>query len=286
MKERTTIRTIVRVVALVAIAIVVVSVLRASRNNRLYKLLDEGRTEEALALIERMDERDVNAYSAPLFLLKPMGIFTQGMWRIELPLVYACEKDNLEVVEALLKKGADPNRFVELHWTPLEAAFVNKRDNRLEIAKLLIEYGADVNLHASSVPPLFLLTGTLLYKVEDGKVNVEYLETSIEVIFLLLDNGANPIHENYGSSVLHNSAYGNHVAVSARLIDDYHLPIDTIDDYGQTPLMYSARNNSADTARLLLEHGADRSIADNDGKTAYDFAVENGNIELMELLKP
>jgi len=38
--------------------------------------------------------------------------------------------------------------------------------------------------------------------------------------------------------------------------------------------------------KFLLENGADKSIKDNDGKTAYDYAVENGNTELAELLKP
>jgi ankyrin repeat protein len=37
-------------------------------------------------------------------------------------------------------------------------------------------------------------------------------------------------------------------------------------------------------AKLLLEHGADKSIKTNDGKTAKDFAHEKGFTEIAELL--
>lgn len=35
---------------------------------------------------------------------------------------------------------------------------------------------------------------------------------------------------------------------------------------------------------LLLEYGADKTYVDECGKTAYDYAVENGNLEFQELL--
>ena len=46
------------------------------------------------------------------------------------------------------------------------------------------------------------------------------------------------------------------------------------------------KNDQAEIIELLLELGADKSIKNNDGKTAYDLALEKGHRELAELLKP
>ena len=45
------------------------------------------------------------------------------------------------------------------------------------------------------------------------------------------------------------------------------------------------KEKTIDIINLLLEHGADKSIKDSNGKTAYDYAIENGNIEFAKLLK-
>ena len=37
---------------------------------------------------------------------------------------------------------------------------------------------------------------------------------------------------------------------------------------------------------LLLKYGADKSYKDQNGKTAYDYALERGHTEAAELLKP
>jgi ankyrin repeat protein len=56
-----------------------------------------------------------------------------------------------------------------------------------------------------------------------------------------------------------------------------------------TPLMNAVCSGSErkmDIVKILIEHGADKSIKDEGGKTAYDYAIENGYDELAELLKP
>lgn len=47
-----------------------------------------------------------------------------------------------------------------------------------------------------------------------------------------------------------------------------------------------SRETTIDIIRLLIEHGADKSIKDSHGKTAYDYVVENGFSNLVELLRP
>ena len=55
---------------------------------------------------------------------------------------------------------------------------------------------------------------------------------------------------------------------------------------GETALICAAkRDNGISAIKVLLDHGADKTIKDDNGKTAYDYAVENGNTELAEVLK-
>lgn len=254
------------------------SVLRSNKNNKLHKLIEQQKTNEAIVLISTMSEDDVNRSSLPLFLKQPINILSQGMRGPQFPLVKACEYGNYEIIEALLKKGADPNKFVNGGWSPIEAVFVKRHSNRLEIAKLLIEYGADPDLCGSGTSALFLESEHLLW----GTANEE---ESNAIITMLIDSGARPVNSKNNYSVLHYGAHGNYTCITDNLINNLHLSIDTINNNGQTPLMMSAKNNAIDTAKLLLDYNADKSIIDNNGQTAFDLAVESGNVEMIELLR-
>ena len=52
-----------------------------------------------------------------------------------------------------------------------------------------------------------------------------------------------------------------------------------------TPLLYAALNGRTDTARMLLDHGADASISAPDGKSIAAFAEEAGQEDICSLLK-
>lgn len=253
------------------------SMLKSNKNNKLYKLIEQQKTNEAIALISKMSKDEVNECTPPLFLKRPINILTQGMRGPQFLLVKACEYGNYDIIEALLKKGADPNKFVDGGWSPIEAVFVKRHSNRLEIARLLIEYGADPNLCGSGTPALFLEAGLILWEPENE-------ELSNSIISLLIDSGARPVNSKNDYSILHYSAHGNCTLITDSLINNYHLSIDASNNNGQTPLMMSVKNNAIDTARLLLDCGADKSIKDNNGKTVYDLAAEVGNIEMKELL--
>lgn len=51
-----------------------------------------------------------------------------------------------------------------------------------------------------------------------------------------------------------------------------------------TPLHNAAYNNDYNTTKLLLEYGADRNALDYRGKTPRDMAIERGNTEIKNLL--
>jgi len=54
---------------------------------------------------------------------------------------------------------------------------------------------------------------------------------------------------------------------------------------GETPLMFAAENGSEKSVRRLLAHGADPHLRDNDGRTAYDWAVQGRHPAIARLLK-
>lgn len=55
---------------------------------------------------------------------------------------------------------------------------------------------------------------------------------------------------------------------------DYLLNVKDIE--GETPLFSAVRNNYYDNCVFLIGEGADVSVKNNDGKTAYDIAIWAG----------
>ena len=50
-------------------------------------------------------------------------------------------------------------------------------------------------------------------------------------------------------------------------------------EFGWTALMYAAEAGAAETVRILLKAGADASVKDTDGKTAWDHAQDNEKLK-------
>ena len=56
--------------------------------------------------------------------------------------------------------------------------------------------------------------------------------------------------------------------------------------YDWTPLHAAAHSNNTDMIKVLLEHGAERSIRNNRGETALDVArMFNGEEAIQQLLE-
>ena len=86
---------------------------------------------------------------------------------VKIPLVEACYYRNIQAVSVLLNNGADPNFFLNGRMSPIEAALWNGPagpidEKSLVILKMLIDAGADVNLHASDKPIIDQLSANML----------------------------------------------------------------------------------------------------------------------------
>ena len=231
---------------------------------------------------EEIDTNFSNGTTAPIFLDTIATIFQIDGPKI--PLVEACYYRNVQAVRALLENGADPNFYIDGRWTALEATIVNgpagiMDERSFEIIKLLVEHGADLDESSSLEPIVEQLSSWISWS---GGPFDGFRE---EVLLYLLDNTKNL---NDCNIAFFNSVGGGNVELSKIIFDNYTVDINYIGYKGKTPLIAlitnERANNFSEMISFLLENGADKSLKDDSGKTAYDYALEKGNQEIIDLL--
>lgn len=92
---------------------------------------------------------------------------------------------------------------------------------------------------------------------------------------------------NSKEAAMHQACYeGNEEAVS-RLLYNKTDPncLNTKKTNGFTPLHCAAWNGQKEVIQILLQHGADKTLQDNQGRTPYEIAIELKRQDCLELLK-
>jgi ankyrin repeat protein len=178
---------------------------------------------------------------------------------------YASVRGYLEVVKLLLEMGADVNIIDDDGRTPLNCALKNRH---VEVAKLLLDEGADVNIpNNSGWTPLN-------YASEDGHV---------EVVKLLLEKGADVnIPNNSGWTPLNYASEDGHIEIVKMLLEkgaDVNIP----NNSGWTPLT-CASNGHLEVVKMLLKEGADVNIVSDNGRGPLSCASYFGHLEVVKIL--
>jgi ankyrin repeat protein len=211
------------------------------------------------------------------------------------------------VAETLLKHGADVNaRLDDAFWceTALQEAVSRGFVETVEMLEMLLEHDADLNIQTGG------LFGTALQAAAHSG--------SVEVVEMLLDHGAeiNAIAGGCGTALKAASERGHmdvmrlliakkadvnfiggagessalNDAATCRNVDAVSLIlkngayIDDRDKKGRTPLLNAALYGAADTASLLLHHGADPNACDEHGNSALYYACEDSNMGVVTVL--
>ena len=81
------------------------------------------------------------------------------------------------------------------------------------------------------------------------------------------------------------AASNNHAAIVERLLDKGAMVDHQESTMGWTALIWAAKQGHVASVKALLEHQADRTLKDFDGKTAADWAREGGHDEIQALLR-
>lgn len=200
------------------------------------------------------------------------------------PLIAACSTINVELTNLLVRSGADVNcsninNETCLHVvinayssTTADLQDALKLNNALNIIKLLLEVGANVNARTSQAETALYRASkaghqdivSILLEVDaeiNGSSPCRPLFAACEggytsIVDLLLQNGADP---NASST----ASRGTHVRPVMTLLGPMLLPICCAIQKGHT-----------DIVKLLLKHDADVNKTDQSGKFALIYTVE------------
>ena len=121
-------------------------------------------------------------------------------------------------------------------------------------------------------------------KYEFSILHGAVMSESEELIKFLIKNGADVNAKNdEGITPLHIVLYPE----IAQILIAHGAVINAVSKNGDTPLhvMAAEGDQTLDVVELLLENGADKSIKDKQGKTAFDIAKSRDEEGLMEILK-
>ena len=201
----------------------------------------------------------------------------------EIPLHFACFRGEFEIARLLLDHGADVNAKNDQGETPLHLASrgeYDSPDDGVRVAELLLERGSYVSAQDN-------ICWTPLHSASyNGKP---------EIIQVFLRYGAKVDAENdLGETPLHlvrQSKYGSQDGVHvARLLLDSGVFVNTPDKRNWTALHAASYYGRLEIAQVLLDHGGIAKVEDDQGKTPLHqvsqgaFESEEAGIRIAELL--
>jgi ankyrin len=182
------------------------------------------------------------------------------------PLLYAARDGQLQLARLLLDARADVNLAEANAITPLLMAITN---DHMDVARLLVERGADVNTADFwGRTPLFSAVEIRNRDYTRGNEHGIDRAAALEMVTLLLDRGANP------------NARTKEIPPIRRWVTSLG-DLTWINMIGQTPFIRASMSGDITTMRLLLEKGADPKITTVGGTTALVTAA-GGNVAVQQ----
>jgi ankyrin repeat protein len=187
-------------------------------------------------------------------------------------LLQATQRADKEAVLALLQQGANINVRDDQGRTPVMLATYQ---HNTDMVKTLLEVGADVNIRDNDK------ANPLLHSAAMGWLDILQLAINAHADTTLTNRHG-------GISIIPASERG-HVEIVRALLTRTNINVNHINNYGWTALLEAIILSNGDKAhqqivQLLVDHGADVNLADQDGVTPLQHARERGFTEIERIL--
>lgn len=188
-------------------------------------------------------------------------------------LLEAAKLRDTEKVKELIEQNAELNTQDSEGRTALMIATYN---NDAPTVKALLDAGADVDIKDNMQNNCFLYAGA---------------EGYIDILRLANEAGADPtIINRYGGVALIPASERGHVEMVEVLLNETKVNVNHVNKLGWTALMEAVILSDGSAAqqeiiKILLKHGADPSITDNDGITPLQHAKDKGYLEIVDILE-
>lgn len=200
---------------------------------------------------------------------KEMEIFEVGS------LIQAVTNNDIEFTKRILEDKT--YNINEVNQQNESALLIATHNNFVEIAKVLIDHGADVNQQDSIQDSPYLYAGA------QGKTEI--------LAYMLKNSQPNQqIYNRFGGNTIIPAAEKGHLDTVKLLLEDGTVDINHQNNYGYTALIEAIALTDGskvyqDIVAELLKYGADKNLKDNYGKTATDYARELGYGNILKMLE-
>jgi cytohesin len=186
--------------------------------------------------------------------------------RYKFPLFAALSEDHVEIAELLLEHGADVDVRETTGETILLKVLSRPQHNLVNIVRLLLRHGADVNARDDA------RRSSLHLAEYRGELEVAQMLLKHEADINSQDNnGKTPLHILSGRQRYNEDDVVNH----ARLLLEHGAEVNRRDKNNQTPLLLATKWPWFKLMRMFLEHGADANAENNNGKTPLHILSEH-----------
>jgi ankyrin repeat protein len=190
---------------------------------------------------------------------------------------------NLHFLSYFLGEGFDVNYQSDI-GTLLSEACLNEN---FEAVKILDEYGADMNdayaFETACEKGTFEIVRYMTERGMGAGSLVSGLGQAVfygrfDIIKFLVEEGT-----EIDADCLNSAAVASYRIL--QYLIDHGANIDGCDAGGYTALMAAVWGQKTKCIKILLDAGADTSLKNNDGQTAYDIAKETNNKAIIKLLE-